>query len=338
MAAVRSIIEATEDATELYVVNVWTSFDTVAEPLVLTVATISLAVLGYLMFTGHVTMQMHQLLPRLFRWAIILALLLNMPQLYAFAYPLVTAVPDAIAAFLLAEAGGLDEDAVLGMVETVMQAGMNAASEVWKSSGYLDLSSHVISGLLLITALALSIVAMVLLMLSKLAVGILLAVGPFPLILRLLDVGRGLFEGWLRQLLTFSLVPVFVYSLIALNFTILQSAQVQLVAATTTDQLTLTQIIPFVLVGIANLLLLTQVLTWAGGVGGGVALAISTGAILRGAQAVAQKVVMPGGRMVGRGVQAGVGAAATGAASMGAPRTADALRRLQTLGRTTQGE
>ena len=80
MAAVRSIIEATEDATELYVVNVWTSFDTVAEPLVLTVATISLAVLGYLMFTGQVSMQMNQLLPRLFRWAIILALLLNMPD------------------------------------------------------------------------------------------------------------------------------------------------------------------------------------------------------------------------------------------------------------------
>ena len=338
MAAVRSIIEATEDATELYVVNVWTSFDIIAEPLVLTVATISLAVLGYLMFTGQVTMQMNQLLPRLFRWAIILALLLNMPDLYAFVYPIVTDVPDAIAAFLLAEAGGLDEDAVLGMVETVLQAGMNAASEVWKSSGYLDLSSHVISGLLLITALALAIVAMVLLMLSKLAVGILLAVGPFPLILRLLDVGRGLFEGWLRQLLTFSLVPVFVYSLIALNFTILQSAQVQLVTATTADQITLTQIIPFVLVGIANLLLLTQVLTWAGGVGGGVALAISTGAILHGAQTIGQKFLMPGARVAGRGVQAGVGAAATGAAAMGAPRTADALRRLQTLGRGAQGE
>ena len=99
MAAVRSIIEATEAATELYVVNVWTSFDIVAEPLVLTVATISLAVLGYLMFTGQVTMQMHQLLPRLFRWAIVLALLLNMPALYTLVYPLVTDVPDALAAF-----------------------------------------------------------------------------------------------------------------------------------------------------------------------------------------------------------------------------------------------
>ena len=338
MAAVKSIIQATEEATQDYVQNVWTSFDTTAEPVVVAVATIALAVLGYMLFTGQLAMQMNQLLPRLFRWAIILALLLNMPALYGIAYPMVTAVPDGIAAFLLAEAGGLNEDAVLGMVETVLQAGLNAASEVWSSSGYLDLSSHVISGLLLLTALALAIVATVLLMLSKLAVGILLAVAPFPLTLRLLDVGRGVFEGWLRQLLTFSLVPVFVYSLIALNFTILQRANAQLVAATTADQLTLTQVIPFVLVGIANLLLLTQVLTWAGGVGGGVALAISTGAILHGAQAVAQKFVMPGARMAGRGVQAGAGVAAVGAAAVGATRTAEALRRVHSLGRAAQGD
>ncbi len=338
MAAVRSIIEATEDATELYVLNVWTSFDTVADPVVATVATLSLAVLGYTLFTGRLQMQMNQLLPQLFRWAIILALLFNMPELHTIAYPLVTEVPDTIARFLLAQAGGLDEDAVLGMIETVLQAGMNAASEVWSSSGYLDLSSHVISGLLLVTALVLAAVATVLLMLSELAVGILWAVGPFPLMLRLFDLGRGLFEGWLRQILTFSLVPMFVYSLIALNFTILTRANAQLVAATAADQLTLTQIVPFVLVGVANLLLLTQVLTWAGGVGGGVALAISTGAILHGAQTLGQKFLMPGARMAGRATQAGAGLAARGVAAMGANRTAAALRHLQSIGRPAQGD
>lgn len=340
MPAVRSIIQETEAATRDYVQNVWIAFDIVAQPVVLTVATIALAVTGYLMFTGQLTMQLHHLLPRLLRWAIILTLLLNMPTLVPLAIDVVTAIPDAIARFLLAQAGGLDPDAVLGMIEAVLQAGMNTASAVWQSSGYLDLSSHVIAGLLLGTAVILAVAATVLLMLSDLAVGILLAVAPFPLTLRLLDVsvGRGLFEGWLRQLLTFALVPVFVFSLIALNFTILQNAQAALVTASTADQLTLTQVIPYVLIGLANFLLLTQVLTWAGGIGGGVALAVSTGAILHGAQVFGQKMLMPGARLAGRATQAGAGLAATGAAAMGAPRTADALRRLQTLGRGAQGE
>ena len=191
---------------------------------------------------------------------------------------------------------------------------MAAASQVWESSGYLDLSSHVVSGLLLLTTLLLSIVAVTLLMLSELAVGILMAVGPFFLILRLLDVGKGLFEGWLRQLLTFALVPVFVYSLIALNFTIFTEAQDQLIAATTAQQLSLTNIVPFVIVGVANLLLLTQVMGWAGGVGGGIALAVSAMSVMQTAGQLT-RYAQAGGRMVapvGRGVVT-AGAAATGA-------------------------
>lgn len=284
MATIRSTVEATEAATQTHVLNVWTEFDAVAQPIVLAVATIALAYMGYQMWTGRLRMRTDVLLPRLLRWAVILALLLNGPELYAVVYPMVTEVPEEIAKFLLAQAGGgMDEDAVLGLVETVMEAGMNSASAVWQDSGYLDLSSHFVSLLLMVTTLALAVVAMTLLMLSKLAVGILLAAGPFFLALRLLDIGKGLFEGWLRQLLTFALIPVFVYSLIGLNFVILTTAHTQLTDATLTDQLTLTQIVPFILVAFANLLLLTQVMSWSGGVGGGVTLAVSAGAVMQNA-------------------------------------------------------
>lgn len=314
MATILSLVDATETATEDYVQNVWQQFDNEATPLILAVATVALVMVGYLMLTGRIRPSSPEFMGRALRWLFIFVFLLNMPGLYDIVYPLVTDAPDAIARFLLAQAGGLDEDAVLDMVETVHQAGMAAASQVWTSSGYLDVSSHVVSGLLLATTLALSIVAVTLLMLSKLAVGILLAVGPFFLILRLLDVGKGLFEGWLRQLLTFALVPLFVYSLIALNFTIFSSAQDQLIAATTAQQLSLTNIVPFVIVATANLLLLTQVLSWASGVGGGIALAVSAMSVMQTAGQLT-RYAQAGGRMaapVGRGVVT-AGAAATGA-------------------------
>ena len=47
-------------------------------------------------------------------------------------------------------------------------------------------------------------------------------------------------------------------------------------------------VVPFVLVGIANLVLLTQVLGWAGGVGGGIALAVSAGAVIAGVSQAAR--------------------------------------------------
>ena len=258
------------------------------------------------------------------RWAIVFTLLLNVPGLYTLAYAIVTEVPEAVAGFMLAETTSAPTEAqVLGMIETVMNAGLESASAVWEDSGYLDLSSHMVSLLLLITALALAVVATVLLMLAKLAVGILLAVGPFFLILRLVDVGKGLFEGWLRQLLTFALVPVFVYSLIALNFEILREAHEQLEQATLLNQLTLTNIVPFILVAIANLLLLTQVLSWAGGVGGGIALAVSAGAVMH----TATQVIHYGQRVQQAAVQGGQRAAGM------ATSTADALRRIRLGGR-----
>ena len=322
MGAVVSIIDATEAATQDYVRNVWTAFDTVAQPIIVAIGTLALAVTGYLLLTGQ--LRLPDILPRLVRWAIVLTLLLNVPGLYNLAYAIVTDVPDAVAGFMLAEtATAPTEDEVLGMIETVMNAGMESASAVWEDSGYLDLSSHMVSLLLLITALALAVVATVLLMLSKLAVGILLAVGPFFLLLRLVDVGKGLFEGWLRQLLTFALVPVFVYSLIALNFEILEEAHTQLEQATLLNQLTLTNIVPFILVAIANLLLLTQVMSWAGGVGGGIALAVSAGAVMH----TAGQVVQYGQRL---GQMAGpVGQRAAGMATS----TADVLRRMRLGGR-----
>ena len=145
-----------------------------------------------------------------------------------------------------------------------MSAGFAAASRIWTDSNVLDLTSHVVSGLLMLTGLALAIVAAVLLMVSKLGVGILLAVAPFFLMARLLDVGKGLFEGWLRQLLTFALVPVFVYSLIALNFVILERSHVQLTDAISAGDFALTAAAPYLLVASTNLILLTQVMGWGG--------------------------------------------------------------------------
>lgn len=316
--AVKSIIDQTEAATQAYVLNVWTAFDDQAGPLIIAVATIALAVTGYLLLTGQLGMRVPDLLPRLVRWAVIVTLLLNMPQVYTLAYDLVTLVPTQIAQFLLTLAPrSPDEDQVIGMIESVMEAGIDSAGRIWQDASYFSLTPYIISSLLLVTALLLAIVATVLLVLSKLAVGILLAVGPFFLVFRLLDVGKGLFEGWLRQLLTFALVPVFVYSLIALNFAILEESHLQLTAATAPGAIvTLTTVVPFVLVGIANLVLLTQVLSWAGGVGGGIALAVGAGAAVQVVQQAGRATVATG-RVVGQATAAGVGAASGAAVKYG---------------------
>lgn len=322
MGALGSVVQATETATATYAEDVWTRFDTVAETPIVAVATVSLVVMGYLMFTGQLRLTASQLVPRLFRWIVILVLLLNMPGIFDWAFAFVTEIPNAVAVFLLSGGPITDEAGVIGLIEAVMTAGINAASTIWLEASWSDIGSHVLSGLLLLTGLVLAILAAVLLMVSKLGVGLLLAVGPFFLILRLFELGKGLFEGWLRQLLTFALVPIFVYSLIALNFGILTAAHTQLTAAATSAVgVTFTSAIPYLLVAIVNMILLTQVMGWAGGVGGGIALAVSAGGVLAGAGAVSRLVT------------AGTRATQTAAASAAPLATAAGRAAMRTLGR-----
>ena len=317
MGALGSVVQATETATLTYARDVWTRFDTAAETPVLAVATLALVVIGYLLLTGQLSLQAGQFFPRLFRWVVLVALLLNMPLIFDRAFNLVTAVPNAVAVFLLGSGPIANEAAVIDLIEKVMNAGIDAASKIWANSGYLDITSHVISSMLLSSGLILAVLAAVLLMVSKLGVGILLAVAPFFLTLRLFDVGKGLFEGWLRQLLTFALIPIFVYSLIALNFTILNAAYGQLNTAVASPAgLTFTAAIPYLLVCSVNMILLTQVMGWAGGVGGGIALAVSAGGVMGGV-ATAARIGMAGGRATQKAVSAGAPIAAAGALAAG---------------------
>ena len=318
MGALGSVVQATEAATVTYAQGVWTRFDTTAEPAIVAVATVSLVVLGYCMFTGQLRLTPTQFFPRLLRWIVLLVLLLNMPLLFPWAFELVTDVPADIALFLLAGGPVATEADVIDLIEAVMTAGISAASTIWLEASWSDIGSHVLSGLLLLTGLVLAILAAVLLMVSKLGVGILLAVAPFFLILRLFDLGKGLFEGWLRQLLTFALVPVFVYSLIALNFNILTAAHTQLTTAVTSAAgVTFTSAVPYLLVALVNMILLTQVMGWAGGVGGGIALAVSAGGVLAGVSAAAR---------FGRATQAATQKAVAGGAPLAAAAGRAALR------------
>ena len=309
MGALGSVVKASETATLNYAEGVWSRFDTAAETTVLAVATLALVVMGYLLLTGQLSLSAGQLFPRLLRWVFLVVLLLNMESIFPWAYRLVTDVPNRIAVFLLGGSPIADEARVIDLIEEVVFAGIGAASKIWTETTFYDFASHIISGLLMLTGLVLAILAAVLLMVSKLGVGILLAVGPFFLLLRLLDVGKGLFEGWLRQLLTFAIIPIFVYSLIALNFTILETAAAQLTRAVESPAgLTWTAAVPYLLVGAVNLVLLTQVMGWAGGVGAGVALAVSAGGAIAGASIVGRL-----GKTVGRGGAAVVGGAGGGA-------------------------
>jgi type IV secretion system protein VirB6 len=133
-------------------------------------------------------------------------------------------------------------------------------------------------------------------------VGVLLGFAPFAIVLYLFSATKSLFEGYLRQLLGFALIPVMIYSLLALVLNLVSLVSGPLMTAATNDAIKLTFIAPYSLVMVAVGLLATQVVSWSGAIAGALSLSVA-GAISRPAGAISG-----GAQLLQAGVRAVAGA------------------------------
>ena len=82
MGALGAMVAATHTATAAYAEDVWNRFDTFAEGPILAVATLALVITGYMLLTGQLSLAAGPFFSRLFRWVVMVAVLLNMPLIF----------------------------------------------------------------------------------------------------------------------------------------------------------------------------------------------------------------------------------------------------------------
>ena len=154
----------------------------------------------------------------------------------------------------------------------VWQQGLTATQNIFQEASLTSWSPVVFALLILIVTILAIVYITFLVMLAKLAVAVLLGVAPFFILLYLFESTKSLFEGWLRQLMSFALIPVFLYGLLALVINIMQTMSNQMLEATASEAWGITHVGPYALVMLVSLLLTTQVMGWASGVAGGFSL------------------------------------------------------------------
>ena len=284
-----SLLANTDKIVSGYVLKAWMAFNGIANDWIHSMMIIFVAVIGYLFLIGRMQMTLAELFPRVLKGAIIYVLVTNVGILTQTVYNLFTAVPEALATFLVAQ-GGEDAGSVNGQVEIVWKMGMNAASAIMDKSGITSVGVWLTGFSVGAVTIGLVVYAAFLIMLSKLAVGVLLALAPFFIIIYL-------FEGYLRQLITFALVPVFIYGLLALLLSIMNMMSNTLAKAADIDEVNLSHVAPYIVTMLISLLLSTQVMGWAAGLGGGFSLSSA------GAMAASAKGALAGGEMAGGGAK-----------------------------------
>lgn len=231
-----------------------------------------IAIYGYkIMISGRFVMS--DLWVHCFRIIAILVIATEWNTFSVFILDIVTNFPSAIAGQMLngAFVGSQDITSANTALGDFYERGMSVSSLIMEGAGWnITLMSY--SWAVALVVIALTGYALMLIALSKIAVAILLAVGPIFILMFIFTQTKSLFEGWLRTLLNYSIIPIFVYGLLALLLTLIEPPLAAMESNISLSAQIMTYIAPFLLVSVVSLLLLSQIMNLASSITGGISL------------------------------------------------------------------
>ena len=219
------------------------------------------------------------------KFAIIFGLISTWALFNGIVVQFLTNTPDAMAGVIAGQTG----TTASGAIGDVYIQAIGAADEVMSQGGWFQ--PYILGGIILLTATLMVVYSIFLIALAKIALAVLIGLGPLFLIFMMFKQTQKIFEAWLQQVINYIFVVVLTVAALGLMAQIAGNA-VSLIPDT---GITLGDIAPAAIVFLVVFLLLTQVQSIASALAGGIA--IST-------QYVGAIVAHKAAGLVGRGANA----------------------------------
>jgi len=184
--------------------------------------TVYVALLGYGFLTGRTQLTISMMSPRIVTMVLVLTFVTAWPAYHAIFYGLLMNGPDEVAAALLGQRGsavmhfaqGLD-GLFVKFADIAMQLDGNAAGQA--ATAKADVAAATILApkpmpvtLFWLSGLFMLVSTLGALILTRMVLYLLLIIGPLFIVLGLFPQTRGLFNGWIRTSLIFSLAPMLI--------------------------------------------------------------------------------------------------------------------------------
>lgn len=237
----------------------------ILEPAIVTLATVYVMIWGYLQLTGRVEEPFQTGVRRIVTLAVILGIGVH---LWLYNTLLVDTFYSAPAQFAAAVVGAPDP---VQTIDAIWNEGGAVADQVFRGGGPWSRFGYEFAGAVVWAVVGLLCVyTMFLLALSRVALAVLLALGPFFIAMLLFDATRRFFEAWLAQLANYALITMLTVMVAALllHLVATYAQQTAALGASTKIDDALNMLLATVLV----LLFLRQIMPIAAGLAGGVAL------------------------------------------------------------------
>ncbi len=235
------------------------------EPAIVTLATLYIMVWGYLHLTGQIEEPFVHGLKRILTVAVVLGASL---RLWLYNEIIVSTFYEAPAQLAAAVIGAPDP---VNTIDSIWEQGGAVAGFLFNNGGVFrgNLGFPIAAVIVWVLIGLLCVYTMFLIALSRIALSILLALGPFFIAMLLFQTTRRLFDAWLAQLANYALITVLTIMAAALLLRIVNSYATQ-TAALGTAILTV-DALNMVLVSVLVFLFMRQVMPIASGLAGGAA-------------------------------------------------------------------
>lgn len=285
---------------------------------------------GFSMIRGLIDEPVTDALFRLLKLAVVLGLALNVGLYQTYIVDFFMQTPDAMASVLAF--GGTASEGEQGTYESIdmiLNRTVDTATTAWNKMSVLDpgqsLALAFCAILILIFGGGFTIVAGVMIIMAKVAMVMLLALGPIFIMLMMFQSTKRFGELWIAQVLNYMLLLILILAVVTLFFGLCDQALKN--AASTVGENPLEALATVGVVCLACAALLFQVAPIASAIAGGVALA-TTSAVRR----------LPGAGGVGTAARLGAGwagGAAGGMASKAMPVAGAAARAVGSMFRAS---
>lgn len=247
---------------------------TLLEPAVVTLGVLYVMVWGALQLTGQVDEPLITGLKRIAVLALIFGVGLNLWLYDAVIVDTFFNAPGQLAAGIVGASNQVN------VVDQMMLSGDDTASLLWAKGGILHGPTYLLAGIAVELLVGVtSVYTMFLLSLSRVALSVLLAMGPLFIALLFFESTKRFVEAWFAQLANYAFVAVLTALIAALMLTVLSTAAQAAVA--TGGGITISQAVRVCLAAGLTLLVLRQVMPMAASLASGVALS-SFNAVTRG--------------------------------------------------------
>lgn len=243
-----------------------------------------------------------------FKIVLVLVLATQWDVFYQFIYRMVTDLPSDISGQIMQAASGSlgaqsqahDTASANLALARFYDRSLAVCDKLLEGAGWQQLGLYFYAGIVWLGAGAFTGYAMMMILLAKISIAVILAVGPFFILLLVFHDTRKLFEGWLRTLLNYALIPMFVYAVLALLLAITTPTLVYLESHSSVYDQMITAIGPFAITTYIATILLRQVMNIAANITGGVSLSTmgTFGAAVSGARYVGESYAMAGSKTV----------------------------------------